>query len=73
MLHICHARNCTVPIHQTMLMCRRHWFMVPKPLRHAVWRNYRPGQEQDKEPTIGWLDAAHAAIEAVAEREERDE
>jgi hypothetical protein len=25
-------------------MCRRHWFMVPKPLRDAVLATYRPGQ-----------------------------
>ena len=27
----------------TLLMCRRHWYMVPKPLRDAIWQTYRDG------------------------------
>lgn len=51
-------------------MCGRHWRMVPKPLQTAVWNTYRPGQETDKNPTTTYLDAADAAIEAVAAKEE---
>lgn len=43
--------------------------MVPKPLRQAVWRLYRKGQEQDKRPSPEYLEAAKAAIAAVAARE----
>lgn len=67
--HHCHARFCPVGVPPKMLMCRRHWFMVPKPLRDAVWATYRPGQEIDKQPSAEWHEAADAAIRAVAERE----
>lgn len=52
-----------------MLMCKRHWLMVPKPLRRDVWRNYRAGQEQRKDPTPEYLAAAKAAIAAVERAE----
>lgn len=54
-----------------MLMCRKHWRMVPSRLQDAVWATYRPGQERDKDPTDDYLDAARAAIDAVAEKEAR--
>lgn len=71
MSHHCHARFCTVPTKPEMLMCRRHWFMVPKVLRDAVWTTYRPGQCDDKQPSEAWHKAADAAIEAVALAEAR--
>jgi hypothetical protein len=52
-----------------MLMCRRHWFMVPKNLRDRVWATYRPGQCDDKQPSEAWHLAADAAIRHVAARE----
>jgi len=69
MLHTCHAKGCKVPVAPKLLMCRRHWFMVPKPLRDRVWETYRPGQEVKKNPTTDYLDAADAAIAFVAKRE----
>ena len=67
--HVCHAENCKVQVPPKLLMCRRHWFMVPKLLRDRVWATYRPGQEIDKRPTREYLEAATAAIEAVYRRE----
>lgn len=67
--HHCHARGCMVPTQPEMLMCRRHWFMVPRPLRARVWATYRPGQCDDKAPSEAWHAAAVAAIAAVAEKE----
>jgi hypothetical protein len=64
--HHCHAHGCTVATSPEMLMCRRHWFMVPKPIQLAVWRTYRPGQCDDKQPSAAWHAAADAAIQAVA-------
>jgi hypothetical protein len=26
-------------------MCRRDWYLVPKPVRDRVWRTWRSGQE----------------------------
>lgn len=69
MPHACHALRCTTPVPPKMLMCKRHWFMVPKHLRDAVWAAYRPGQEADKDPSASYVHTAMAAVRAVAERE----
>lgn len=64
--HRCHARGCPVPVKPEMLMCRKHWFMVPYPIRRAVWAEYRPGQCDDRVLSKEWLNAAGAAIGYVA-------
>lgn len=69
MSHHCHAKSCTVTVRPEMLMCRRHWAMVPPLLQRAVWRSYRPGQCNDKSPSKAWHTAADAAIERVADIE----
>jgi hypothetical protein len=70
MAHTCHARNCNAKVPRSMLMCRRHWFMVPKFLRDEVWRTYVHGQcNMDPPPSEAWHRAADAAIAAVAQRE----
>lgn len=63
--HKCHAEGCLVSVPPKLLMCARHWRMVPQGLKLAVWRHYRPGQEIDKNPTEEYLAAARAAIESV--------
>lgn len=67
--HRCHARGCKIAVPPRMLMCSRHWRMVPWALRDAVWATYSPGQELRKDPTPAYRKAALAAIEAVALRE----
>jgi hypothetical protein len=52
-----------------MLMCGRHWRLVPRALQQDVWRSYRPGQENDKQPSRTYLAAADAAIAAVRRAE----
>ncbi|HEV2185919.1 MAG TPA: hypothetical protein VGR70_01850 [Stellaceae bacterium] len=69
MTHHCHALHCEEEVPPQMLMCRRHWFLVPKPLRQEVWRLYQRGQERTKTPTPEYLEAARRAINAVAARE----
>jgi hypothetical protein len=54
-----------------MFMCRRHWFALPKAMRDAIWAAYVPGQERRKDPSPEYLDAAHEAIEWLAEQEEQ--
>lgn len=70
-LHRCHAKGCQFVVPPKRLMCRKHWFMVPHPLRQAVWDHYRLGQEVTKDPSAEYLEAARLAIEAVAEKEGR--
>lgn len=66
MLHACHALGCTVQVQAKYLMCRPHWAMVPRQLQGQVWKHYRPGQCEDKQPSVEWLQAARRAIDAVA-------
>ena len=64
--HTCHARGCKAAVPPRMLMCRRHWYMVPRELRARVWATYRPGQEISKTPSAAYLAAALEAVNAVA-------
>jgi hypothetical protein len=48
-----------------MLMCRPHWFMVPKPLRDDVWNAYAGGMGAGSEEHT---DAIMAAVGAVNEK-----
>jgi hypothetical protein len=68
-VHTCHARGCNKPVPPKLLMCLKHWRMVPGDLQRLVWRHYRPGQEIDKKPTREYLEIMHQAIEAVAAME----
>lgn len=70
--HLCHAEGCPVEVAPSLLMCLKHWRMVPPPLKAAVWREYRRGQEVDKRPSPGYLKAAGDAIAAVAKIERGD-
>lgn len=69
--HHCHAEGCPVPTRPEMLMCARHWRMVPVRLRAAVWRTYRAGQCDDMRPSAEYCRAAGAAVNAVAAKEGR--
>jgi len=69
MAHHCHMTNCNVSVPPEMFACRRHWFMVPKPLRDAIWRTYRDGQCDTLDPSSEYCQAARAAVIAVAKRE----
>lgn len=69
MTHRCHATGCEKHIPPRLLMCPKHWSMVPGLLKRAVWRHYVAGQEVRKDPTPEYLIAASDAINAVAHRE----
>jgi hypothetical protein len=68
-LHRCHAIGCDIAVPPALLMCIKHWRMVPKDKQREVWRTYRRGQELRKDPTAEYLAAAAAAIQAVREKE----
>lgn len=38
--------------------CKEHWFKLPRVLRDAVWKAYRPGQEVTKTPSPEYLAVA---------------
>ncbi len=64
-MHECPAKGCSRRIPDHLLMCRNHWFMVPRMMRSAVWAAYDGGAGVG---TSKLLMAQSAAIEAVNER-----
>lgn len=58
----CPIPRCSEPIDLSRLMCRSHWYMVPKEMRDQVWATWRSGQgayEREHQ------DAVHRAVLAV--------
>lgn len=47
-------------------MCLQHWRMLPKPAQRVIWYYYRPGQENDKDPSTHYLLAQACAVALVA-------
>lgn len=64
--HTCHAHGCTRRVPPSMWGCRAHWFSLPKPIRDAVWREYRPGQESDKRPSFRYMAVQRLAVAHTA-------
>lgn len=69
MSHTCHAQSCPVEVPPKMFMCKRHWYMLPKAYRDAVWAAYRPGQEDTKNPSVSYLEVTKIAIEYISNKE----
>lgn len=68
MKHTCHATGCTIEVPRDMLMCKHHWFMVPKDIRARVWKYFTPGQCVGGSIDEEWIQAARDAVNAVADR-----
>lgn len=66
--HHCHWPGCEQRVPPAMWGCRKHWYMLPLPLRTAIWRTFKPGQEEAKNPSRDYLDAAKAAQDWIAAR-----
>lgn len=65
--HRCYAAGCTRTVPAQLLMCARHWRLVPKAIQKRVWAAYQNGQEQPAgpAPTGEYWAAVKAAVEAV--------
>lgn len=62
-MHRCPVRGCDVKdVDDEMLMCPRHWYMVPKPLQNSVYRAWQRGSGYG---TKALAHAHRAAIESV--------
>ena len=70
--HRCHATGCEAPVPPVMWGCRKHWFMVPRPIRMRILEAYRPGQCDDWKPSKEYLEAAKDGVIAVAEKEGKE-
>lgn len=66
MSHNCHAHGCEKPVPPRMFMCSAHWYRVPKRLRDAIWREYRSGQENTKDPSLRYMAVQRRAVAEVA-------
>lgn len=65
----CPIEGCDAGRATNQLMCKPHWYKVPKELRDKVWRTARrmwsdlPGGDEE------WTEARDEAIRAVEEKE----
>jgi hypothetical protein len=66
MPHTCHAHDCKARVPPSMFMCRSHWYSLPKATRDAIWREYRPGQEDDKIPSVRYLAVQRLGVAQAA-------
>ena len=66
--HTCHWPGCERQVPPAMWGCKQHWFALPKPLRDAIWKEYRPGQEKDGTPNLRYLSVAQLVQEWIAGR-----
>lgn len=69
MTHHCHATGCKVAVPPVMFFCKGHWFSLPKPMRDAIWKTYRPGQCDDWNISHEYANAARTAVRYIAEKE----
>lgn len=64
--HECHAKGCKKQVPPALLMCAKHWKMVPKDIQRRIWEHYQPGQERfEKRPTKAYFEAFREAVDAV--------
>lgn len=66
--HTCHAHGCSTSVPPRLFMCKGHWYEVSERMRRAIWKHYRSGQENDKDPSLAYLAVSNQAIGEVAFR-----
>lgn len=71
--HACHAAGCSTPVPPEKLFCLDHWRLLPLAQKREIRATYRPGQCEDKRPSMLWISAARRAIAAVKAREQEKE
>lgn len=70
--HTCPATGCTRNVPSHMLLCRTHWYMVPGPLRDAVWDAWAGGIGAGSSAhRAACADAIEAVNHTIAERTRR--
>lgn len=71
--HACHWPGCPAQVPPAMWGCRPHWYRLPKAIRDAIWRAFRPGQEQQGNPSRAYIEAARAAQDWIREHGSKGE
>lgn len=59
--HSCHWPGCNEQVPPAKWGCYRHWMMLPKRIRDAIWDAYSIGQEISLTPSREYLKAAKEA------------
>ncbi len=65
--HHCHWPGCPELVPPAWWGCRRHWYMLPTPIRDRIWKAYRPGQENDMRPSEEYINVALEAQRWIQE------
>ncbi len=64
--HLCPVGGCRQKVRADRLMCRHHWFRVPRRLRDAVWATWRSGAGTGTLAHAAAITAAVTAVEAAS-------
>lgn len=62
--HTCKATGCNRQVPKRYLMCRKHWYQVPQPIRDAVWAEWANVQTTGQ-MSIAYARAVRDAINAI--------
>ncbi len=67
MSHTCPYPRCRASVPHNMLSCKKHWYLLPQPLRSRIWAAYRTGATTDHRAALKEADDfyAHHAAEAT--------
>ena len=65
----CAAGDCREIVPVGMLMCRAHWFQVPKHIRDRVWSAVRARQRNEQGARAAHLGAVKEAIKSLKKGE----
>jgi hypothetical protein len=67
----CPIPGCHDQIDPTRLMCRSHWYLVPKQIRDRVWATWQSGQRafspEHKEAVRKAIAACQAAVASMSQ------
>ncbi len=63
--------RCSQQVAPSILMCKPHWYSLPRDLRMRILRSYQPGQEKQgwNATTAEYQAAVKEAIAFIARRE----
>lgn len=63
--HTCPVPGGTADVRQDMLMCSRHWYTVPQPLRKALYRAWRNGDGMGSAEHVAAMQSCIKAADAT--------
>lgn len=64
--HRCPVAGCRARVPYHRLMCKLHWYQVPRPLRDAVWATWQSGAGAGTAAHTAAIEAAVRAVDGKA-------